>query len=189
MILTSNKALDAVNEILSALGESPVNTLENSENVDVINAIRVLDKVNKEVQSRGWSFNTVSETSLNPDIYTHKIKWQDDLLYLVGTDGTKYIQKGDNVYDFDNQTDEFTDPIDVEVIREVDFEYMPVPVRNYIVARASRIFQMQTLGDTDLNQYLTLQEQNAWADLQEYDMELNDYTMYDLQNVQELMQR
>lgn len=189
MMLSSNAALDAVNEMLFALGEPPVNILEYSENVDVSNAIRVLDKVNREVQSRGWSFNTIEETTLNPDWYTHKITWQDDLLYIVGTDGTKYIQKGDYVYDFDNRTDVFENAIDVEVIREVDFEYMPVPVRNYIVARASRIFQMQTLGDTNLDTYLTQQEQEAWAALQEYDMELNDYSMYDLQNVQEIMQR
>lgn len=189
MILTSEASLNAVNDMIGAIGEAPVNTIENSENVDVINAVRVLDRVNRQVQSKGWSFNTVEETTLNPDNYTKKIRWQDDVLYLVGTDGTKYIHKGDYVYDFDNQTDIFDSSIDVEVIRLVDFEYMPFPVRDYIVAKATRMFQQQTLGDAELGQELERQEAEAWAALQEYELDLNDFTVFDLENVQELTSR
>lgn len=189
MILTSDAALDAVNDMIGAIGEAPVNTIEDSENVDVINAIRVLDRVNKQVQSKGWSFNHVDSATLNPDVYTKKIKWQSDFLYLVGTDGTKYIQRGDYVFDFDNQTDTFTDAIEVECIRLVDFEYMPVPVRDYIVAKAARIFQTQTLGDADIDSELKTQEAEAWAALQEYELDLNDWTVFDLENVQELKAR
>jgi hypothetical protein len=189
MILSSNEALDAVNEMIGHIGEAPVNTLENSENTDVATAVKILERVNRQVQSRGWSFNTVEEATLNPDIYSQTIAWQDDILFIVGTDGTKYIKRGDNVYDFDNQTDVFTDPIEVEIIREVDFEYMPFPVRDYIVAKASRLFNSQTLNDPDIAQELQIEEQEAWARLQEYELELNDWTMFDLQPVQELTAR
>lgn len=189
MILTSDKALDAVNDMLAAISEAPVNTLDNSENVDVITAIRVLEKVNRQVQSQGWSFNHIESTYLNPDLFTKKIKWQDDILYLVGTDGTKYIQRGDYVYDFDNQTDTFTTPIEVEMIRLVNFDYMPVPVRDYIVAKASRIFQTQTLNDDSIGQNLMIQEREAWAALQEYEMELGDYAIFDLSHVKTLESR
>lgn len=189
MILSSNEALDAVNEMLGHIGEAPVNTLENSENTDVATAVKILERINRQVQSRGWSFNTVEETTLNPDIYSNTIPWQDDILYIVGTDGTKYIRKGDNLYDFDNQTETFTGQIEVEIIREVDFEYMPYPARSYIIAKASRLFNSQTLNDPDIAQELQVEEQEAWARLQEYELELNDWTMYDLQNVQELMAR
>lgn len=186
MILTSDKTLDAINEMLAAVGEAPVNTLEDSQNVDVENAIRVLEKVNRQVQSKGWSFNHNEETHLNVDIMTKKIKWQDDLLYIVGTDGTKYVQRGDYVYDFDNQTDTFDSDIEVEVIRLVDFDYMPTVARDYIVAKAARIFQYQTLDDDNIGQNLLAQEQEAWAALQEYEMELGDYSMFSIQPVQNL---
>lgn len=189
MILTSNKALEAINDMLAAIGEAPVNTLEDSQNVDVENAIRVLDKVNRQVQSKGWSFNHIEDTYLNVDITTKKIKWQDDLLYLVGTDGTKYIQRGDYVYDFDNQTDTFESDIEVEIIRLVAFDYMPPVARDYIVAKAARIFQTQTLNDDSIGQNLMSQEQEAWAALQEYEMELGDYTMFSVQPVQTLEAR
>lgn len=189
MFISSSIALEAVNDMLASIGEAPVNSLDNSENVDVINAIRVLDKVNRQVQAKGWSFNHIEDTYLNPDITLNKIYWQNDILYLVGTDGTKYIHKGDFVYDFDNQTDIFTDRIEVEMIRLVDFEYMPIAVRDYIVARAARLFQTQTLNDENIGQTLLEQEQAAWAALQEYEMELGGYTMFDLQNVQTLETR
>lgn len=186
MILTSNKALDAVNDMLAAVGEAPVNTLEYSQNVDVENAIRVLERVNRQVQSKGWSFNHVNATKLNVDVITKHIKWQDDLLYIVGTDGTKYVHRGDFVYDFDRQTDIFDSDIEVEIIRLVDFDYMPSVARDYIVAKAARIFQTQTLDDDSIGQSLITQEQEAWAALQEYEMELGDYSMFGLQPVQSL---
>ena len=45
MIVTPSNKLDAVNEILSAVGSSPVNSLEDELNVDVLNAVRILDSV------------------------------------------------------------------------------------------------------------------------------------------------
>lgn len=189
MILTSNKALEAINDMLAAVGEAPVNSLEDSQNVDVENAIRILERVNRQVQSKGWSFNHIEDTYLNVDILTNKIKWQDDLLYIVGTDGTKYIQRGDYVYDFDKQTDTFDSNIEVEVIRLVDFDYMPSVARDYIVAKASRIFQSQTLDDDSIGQNLMYQEKEAWAALQEYEMELGDYSMFGIQPVQILKER
>lgn len=189
MILTSNKSLDAINDMLAAVGEAPVNTLEDSQNVDVENAIRVLEKINRQVQSKGWSFNHVNEAKLNRDVTTNKIKWQDDILYIVGTDGTKYVQRGEYVYDFDNQTDTFTSDIEVELIRLIDFDYMPSVARDYIVAKAARIFQSQTLDDDSIGQTLLAQEQEAWAALQEYEMELGDYSMFSVQSVQTLEAR
>lgn len=189
MNLTSTAALDAVNDMIGAIGEAPVNTIENSENVDVINAIRVLERVNREVQSKGWPFNHIEFTKLNPDVYTKKIRWQSDFLYLVGTDGTKYVQKNEYIYDLDNQTDTFTDAIEVECIRLVDFELLPFHARAYISARAARIFQNRTLGDAEIENELRTQEAEAWAALQEYELELYDWTVFDLQNVQELTSR
>lgn len=189
MILTSNKSLDAINDMLAAVGEAPVNTLEDSQNVDVENAIRVLEKINRQVQSKGWSFNHVDEAKLNRDVTTNKIKWQDDILYIVGTDGTKYVQRGEYVYDFDNQTDTFTSDIEVELIRLIDFDYMPSVARDYIVAKAARIFQSQTLDDDSIGQNLLTQEKEAWAALQEYEMELGNYSMFSIQPVQTLEAR
>ena len=96
MEITAITELDAVNEMLSVIGESPVNTLENLQNIDAINALRILRAINRQEQARGWSFNIISEHTLNPDTYTKRIKWADNYLYLKG----KYIETDkDHVFD------------------------------------------------------------------------------------------
>lgn len=94
MTLTPLTELEAVNEILASIGESPVNTIENPTNVDVINCLRILRNVNRRVQSKGWTFNKIDSYTLNPDASTHKIRWLSNLLYVVGTDNKKYTKKG-----------------------------------------------------------------------------------------------
>ena len=53
MFLTPITELDAINEIVGSIGESPINTLENPTNSDVINAIRILSITNRSFQSNG----------------------------------------------------------------------------------------------------------------------------------------
>lgn len=60
-MISPTTELDAVNEIIGAIGEAPVNTLENIMNVDVISALRILRNNNRSFQSRGWSFNSITE--------------------------------------------------------------------------------------------------------------------------------
>ena len=96
-MISPTTELDAVNEIIGAIGEAPVNTLENIMNVDVISALRILRNNNRSFQSRGWSFNSITEYPLNPDVYSKKIKWLDVYLKIDGEEGTKYVKQGDYV--------------------------------------------------------------------------------------------
>ena len=57
--------LDAVNQILSSVGQAPVSTLDltNPEVAIVLNTLR---EVNKQVQGEGWVFNTERGIELEP---------------------------------------------------------------------------------------------------------------------------
>ncbi len=189
MILTPVTELDAVNEIIGGIGESPVNSIENPTNVDVINAIRLLNLTNRQVQSKGWSFNIIESYTLNPDVFTKKIRWMDNFLFIRGTDGTRYVKRGDYLCDFNNQTDTFQNPVDVECILLVPFEDMPEPMKQYITAKAAREFQVRYLGDSALTEELARYEMEAWRDLQEYELELNNFNMLDMTGVQQLRRR
>ena len=57
-IQTRTTELEAINTILSTIGESPLNTLSGSLPVDGTMAKNVLNEINREVQSMGWHFNT-----------------------------------------------------------------------------------------------------------------------------------
>ena len=66
MALTTTTKLEAINTMLSAIGESPVNSL-TSGLVDAEQAETILNSVNREVQSMGWSFNTDLKRQFVPD--------------------------------------------------------------------------------------------------------------------------
>lgn len=189
MLLTPITELDAVNDIIGSIGESPVNSIENPANVDVINAIRILTLTNRQVQAKGWSFNTIDSYFLNPDIFTKKIRWVDNILFLKGTDGTRYVKRGAYVYDLTHQTDIFNNKIEVECILLVPFEDLPDSMRSYITAKAAREFQLRYLGDADLTTELARYEMEAWQNLQEYEIESNKFSALDFIGVQQLRSR
>ena len=60
-ITTRTTQLEAVNTMLSTIGEAPVNSLTGSLPVDASMAVNILNEVNREVQSAGWKFNTPVE--------------------------------------------------------------------------------------------------------------------------------
>ncbi len=64
---TRTSELEAVNTILSTIGESPLNTLSGSLPVDGTIAKNVLSEVSREVQSQGWHFNTHYKVTLSRD--------------------------------------------------------------------------------------------------------------------------
>jgi hypothetical protein len=49
--------LDAVNQILSSVGQAPVTTLD-LQNPEVSIVLNTLREINKQVQAEGWIFNT-----------------------------------------------------------------------------------------------------------------------------------
>ena len=181
--------LDAVNKILAAIGEAPVNTLEELTNIDAVNAYAILMDENRSFQMRGWFFNKHASYVFNPDTNEKKIHWIDNILYLKGLNGEKLVKKGKYIYDMANQTDTFISPLTAEVVFLVPFDDMPEPVKDFITAEAALTFQTRFLGDPSLTQVLEAGRQKAWAVFQEYDMDINDYNMLDNTDVLALKQR
>ena len=61
--------LDAINLILSGIGEAPVNSLTESESIDVDNARSLLATVSRNIQRQGWQFNTLTNVTIMSDTY------------------------------------------------------------------------------------------------------------------------
>ena len=64
--------LDAVNQILSSVGQAPVTTLD-LQTLNCAIVLNTLREVNKQVQSEGWIFNTERDYTLTPDSVTKEI--------------------------------------------------------------------------------------------------------------------
>ena len=69
--ITPTTELQAVNIMLSVIGEAPINTLAGSTTTDVSIAINLLNETSMSVQSMGWNFNTHYNYSVSAVSYTH----------------------------------------------------------------------------------------------------------------------
>lgn len=188
MLITITE-IDAINQILSAIGSDPVNTLEDSTDIDVINARRLLKTVSRNIQRHGWDFNKATRT-YTPDETTHRIAWDDTIISLTSTDGNTYVKRGAYLYDMTNGTYSFPKAIEVTVIYGIDFDDLPDCFKNYITAKTAIDFQTRYFGDSAVSPDLQLAYQEAYQDIVDYDLKMNaNANMLNMTGVSEALQR
>jgi hypothetical protein len=157
----------------------PVDTLDGQQDVDTINAQRVLQSVSREVQSRGWYFNTLTTYTLTPDTYTGLIPYPYSYL-KVFADGYQLVRKSGYFFDLITDTNVFSDGLTVdELVKEIEFENLPEAFKYYITVRASRIFQARYLTSQEIDQHLQIEENNAYTQIIDFDLQSANYNIFD----------
>lgn len=189
MEISALTELDAVNNIIGTIGESPINSLETLQNVDAINALRILREVSRQEQARGWSFNIIEEHLLTPDTYTKRIPWSENYLFLKGVNGEKLVRSGDFVKDLTNNQLTFNNTVTVQAVLMLPFEDLPEAMRSFIITKAAHKFQSRYFGDEALTQITQRDVQEAWQYLMEFEVDNNDYNLLNHTYVQELLSR
>ena len=182
--LGKTSKLQAVNQMLSFIGEAPVNSLEDAGGVgDVSLAERTLDEVTVEVLSQGWHFNTNYDVVHTPDA-NKQIVLSDTVLRIdtkvgvygnmdVSLRGNKLYNRADNSYEFDESEIKTTE------VMSLPWEDLPEAARRYITLRSARLFQDRAVGAEDLREVGMREEMSALATLREYDSEASDYSVFD----------
>jgi len=172
--------LDAVNQMLGHIGESPVNSIASSVTLPITasTAHNVLEEVSREVQSEGWFFNYEKNVELTP--VNSAITVGEDILELDPVDKTvDIVQRGTSLYDRKNNTTTITDTIKVNLIRLLDWTSLPEQARRYITLRASRVFQGRMVGSRELEALIARDEFQARSRLLESDGSNSDKTIFD----------
>lgn len=187
MLMTITE-LDAINQILSAIGSDPVMSLEDNLDMDVVNARRLLKETSRYIQRQGWDFNKTTRT-LTPAVDTKRIAWDNTVISLSSSDGNVYVKRGEWLYNLTDDTYEFSKPIEVTVIYGVDFEDLPDCFKTYVTAKTALDFQSRYFGDTTVSQDLQLALQMAYQDIVKYDLEMSDANMLNVAGVSEVLQR
>ena len=77
-VYAASTELDAVNEILTSVGQAAVTTLD-LRNPEVSVILTTLREQNKLVQAQGWTFNTERHYTLKPDSNKY-IQYLDSML-------------------------------------------------------------------------------------------------------------
>lgn len=170
--------LDAVNEILGTIAESPVNSLEEEVVIDASLAMQILKTTSAEVQTTGWWFNRLEGFELTPDV-RKEIQLPPNVLKLKASGETtsKVVQRGLRLYDLSAKTYEFETSVTVDLIQGLDFEEMPSSARVYITIRAARKYQDRYFGDDATHSYTKQDELEALASLKNEDLEFDDPNM------------
>ena len=174
--------LDAVNQILSSVGQAPVTTLD-LQNPEVSIVLNTLREINKQVQAEGWIFNTERDYEMTPDETTEEISYPSNMLQ-IDTNRIKHknkydvVKRGTKLYDRLNHTFKFTAAVRADVVWYFDFTDVPAAIQTYITARAARMCATKMIGDRELNALLQEQELQTRAAALEYDCNQGDYSMF-----------
>lgn len=170
--------LEAVNAILGAVGESPINSFDDNF-TDASMARNLLKQVSRQMQSRGWTFNTELEYALVPANDGTIYLPQNTLRVITQQGETDYVQRGFRLYDRRLRTYAFTDTITVDLVALLGFEDLPEAARQFVTIRAGRRFQDQYQGDQTLHQFHARDEVAAWAALENYEAEIAKFNVLD----------
>ena len=192
MALTTK--LNAVNTMISVIGEAPVNSLGGTAvPVTVVQAENTLDETSRAVQSEGWHCNTEHEYELTPDSVTSKITLPKntlnfDLDPLLYTDSDP-VQRGWKLYDRKNHTELWTKSVKGTITFELEFEDLPEQIRYYITVKAARIFANRFLGSREIEGFALRDEIEAKARAIDSDSENADRTIFDHYSVLRVLDR
>lgn len=158
--------LEAINRMLRAADEDPVNTLDNDGTNDTDLAQTILDERIVQILNEGWAFNTEVLT-LSPD-NTSKIAISTGILRVDGHGDdyhSKFAIRDGFLYDRDNSTNEFTANVELQVVRWLPFNELPLEARYYIADSAAREYQQTTTNDPNRDARLQEMEEKSKATL------------------------
>jgi len=180
-MLYKTTKLNAINTMLSAIGEPPVNTL-SSQRADSNLAEQILDEVSREIQSYGWHFNSEYKVTLAPD--SSGYIYISENVVRVDTNPNKYtdldiVLRGNRLYDKVTNSYVFSSSIEVDRIVMLEFEEIPEPARRYIMIRAARIFGDRMIGSEKHHMFTGQDEMMAMAKMREYENDTADYSIFE----------
>lgn len=173
--------LGAVNEMLQAIGESQVASLDaTSTNEEVQKAVNTINDVTVEVLSRGWDFNTDSNYPMVPESVGGTIALPPNALFKGLSQRSSYrfaTERQGMLWDKKNFTyawingsngtsfnaDPLTGPLYINVTWLYVFEDLPQPIRWLVMAQAGRQFGVGRVPDQDTFRFTDTVYEDALA--------------------------
>lgn len=182
---TPTTKLEAVNSMLSTIGEAPVNSL-TSGLVDAETAETILNEVSRSVQAHGWNFNSEPDYTVAADTSGNVVLPTEIIRADLANSETKYrsskqeyIQRGNKMYDKVKHSFNIGKALKLDVVVLLNFEICPEVARRYIAVKAARIFQERVVGSERLSEMNRTDEQEALFALQEMEGDNGDYNIFD----------
>lgn len=184
----------AVNELLQSIGQAPVSTLDTS-NPDVSIAWNTLVSTSRDVQAEGWTFNTEKNVKLKRSTTAGYVDYillsltraelRVDLVNnLENQNHNSVIRRDESGRYFLRDKEQHSntwnyDPL-CNIVYFFDFETLPIPILNYVIARAATICSSRITGDSAQYQMLKEREEYCRVQAMEYETSQGDYSFFGL---------
>lgn len=172
MSTTPTTMLEAVNELLTAIGTAPVNTLDVPGLTDAAIAQQTINTVSRELQSHGWWFNTSRSVLMSPtggviSVPASVIRVSPaQATAQTAAEQLQFVLRAGQLYNIVINSNVFSSPVRVDTVTLFAFEQLPESARRAITVRAARIFQTKVLGDEALGVFTSVHEQEAFQALE-----------------------
>jgi len=185
--LVPTTELEAVNVLLSYIGEQPVNSLDTSGISEASIAQNTLHEVSRKIQSQGLNCNTESGYELAVDV-NGNVNVPPNVIKLDVTSSDS-VMRGSKLYDKANHTYVFTEAQECDITWFLSFDELPQCVREYVTIRAARIFITKVLGSDTLASLTERDEQEAFLIFRENEIDTGRYSIFDSQDVSRVVSR
>lgn len=203
--LSATTELEAINAMLSAIGEAPIDDVDTATQADVAMAINLLRNAVREVQAMGWKFNTEHGYELAP---AAELSWLDTagvttllniftppakLLSFVLTPSCTQLEldvtlrpprqyaSASVFYDRKLNRDGFDKTrypfLYIDPVWAFDFEQMPESARRFCALHAARQLIEHTVGSPILSGFSEKDEQLAYRNLKLDQGDEDEYSM------------
>ena len=167
--------LEAVNTLLSIIGEAPIDKLADikaNEITDASLARKTLKEVSRDVQAEGWLFNTENEVSVSVDTQGEYPLPENALRCDFSPNryaNSQLVARGNRIYDRSARTfeiDNSNEPIVIDqVVMELDWEELPHAAQQYISIRSGRIYSDRYINSNVIFSYTVQDESYSRAQL------------------------
>lgn len=174
---TPTSELEAVNIMLSAIGETPVSSLDDPSLVDVAIAKSVLDETSISVQTQGLHCNTEIDYPL---VATDdgEVLVPSNCVHIdtTGSSGSvDVVQRGSKLYDREKRSyTKFSGTLNVNMVLLLSYDELPQHVRRYVTVKAARRFQNRFMGSETLYGFSQADEAEAQIEFERQEASTED---------------
>lgn len=161
--------LEAVNILLTNIGESPVQTIDTETSIEAGVAERTILEIHKEGQTRGWTWNREYGYEFQRDALTNEVVIPAAVVLFAPDEyeyAGRYQLRGQRVYDTLQRTYEIEDSsIKADIISLLPWNDCPEPFNRWATIRAARVFSDRVLASDSIFKYTSTDEERAWLEL------------------------
>jgi hypothetical protein len=168
--------LEALNLMLSAAEEAPVQTITQPGHLPLSVAKGILEETSRVVQSLGWSFNTEYEYPFGRTV-DGRIPLAPNTLSIDIDDkwtAVSPVQRGLALYDRKAHSYQFPSDLTGTLLVMLPWVELPQPARYYIAVRAARVMQVRMQTSETSHQFTAENEQQALEAIQSYEADTSD---------------